>query len=137
VGRSAPRCDDDAVSDDLVFVLLPFITAAALGAGFFAVFRERAAARRSWAERRLVEPDLAAPPRDPVRDRPWWASPWIWLVACAVFLVLGIVVWPGLFGGTFLFLPFVWIWRPRRTPRVDPRSNGHGSKGGSGTFTAP
>ncbi len=126
------------MSDELVFVLLPFITAAALGAGFFAVFRERAAARRSWGNRRLVEPDLAAPPRDPVpRDRAWWASPWIWLVACAVFLVLGIVVWPGLFGGTFLLLPFVWIWRPRRTPRVDPRSNGHGSKGGSGSFTAP
>jgi hypothetical protein len=126
------------VSDELVFVLLPFITAAALGFGFFVVFRERAAARRSWRDRRLVEPDLAAPPRDPAPTaRPWWASPWIWLVACAVFLVLGIVVWPGLFGGTFLFLPFVWIWRPKRARRVDPRTNGHGHAGGSGSFTAP
>jgi hypothetical protein len=85
-----------------------------------------------------VEPDLAAPPRDrPVAGRPWWGNPWIWLGACAVFLLLGIVVWPGLFGGTFLFLPFVWIWRPRRTRPVDPRTNGHGRQGGSGTFTAP
>ena len=126
------------MSDELVFVLLPFITAVALGFGFFVVFRERAAARRSWRDRRLVEPDLAAPPRDPApRPRPWWASPWIWLFACAVFLVLGIVVWPGLFGGTFLFLPFVWIWRPKRTRRVDPRTNGHGRADGSGSFTAP
>jgi hypothetical protein len=127
------------VSDGILFVLLPFITAAALGFGFFVVFRERAAARRSGPARRLVEPDLAAPPRDPGRapDRPWWASPWIWLTACAVFLVLGIVVWPGLFGGTFLFLPFVWIWRPRRRPEIDPRTNGHGRAGGPGSFTAP
>ena len=127
------------MSDEILFVLLPFITAAALGFGFFVVFRERAAARRSGAARRLVEPDLAAPPRDPgpAPDRPWWASAWIWLTACAVFLVLGIVVWPGLFGGTFLFLPFVWIWRPRRRPEIDPRTNGHGRAGGSGSFTAP
>ena len=67
--RAAPRSDDDAVSDELVFVLLPFITAAALGFGFFVVFRERAATRRSWRGRRLVEPDLAAPPRDPAPRR--------------------------------------------------------------------
>ena len=122
--------------DDLLLVL-PFITAAALGLGFFVVFRERAATRRAGA-RRLVEPDRAAPPRDPEpRERPWWGSPWLWLGACAVFLVLGFVVWPGLFGGTFLFLPFVWIWRPRRRSEVDPRTNGHGRAGGSGTFTAP
>jgi hypothetical protein len=127
------------VSNELVFLLLPFVTAAALGFGFFVVFRERAAARRSWAQRRLVEPDLASPPRDPSPspDRPWWGSPWLWLTACAVFLVLGIVVWPGLFGGTFLFLPFVWVWRPRRSRQVDPRTNGHGRTGGSGSFTAP
>ena len=45
-----------------------------------------------------------------------------------VSVVLGIFVWPGLFGGTFLFLPFIWVWRPRRGRDVDPRSNGHGSR---------
>jgi len=125
------------VSDELVLGVLPFVTAAALGFGFWVVFRERAAARRSASERRLVEPDLATPPRDRApAPRPWWGSPWLWLGACAVSLVLGIVVWPGLFGGTFLFLPFVWIWRPRRAPQLDPRTNGHGRRGG-GTFTAP
>jgi hypothetical protein len=44
-----------------------------------------------------------------------------------VFVILGIFVWPGLFGGTFLFLPFIWVWRPRRRD-VDPRTNGHGSR---------
>jgi hypothetical protein len=43
-------------------------------------------------------------------------------------VVLGIFVWPGLFGGTFLFLPFIWVWRPRRGREGDPRSNGHGSR---------
>jgi hypothetical protein len=34
-------------------------------------------------------------------------------------------VWPGLFGGTFFFLPFIWVWRPRRGRDLDPRTNGH------------
>ena len=42
-----------------------------------------------------------------------------------VWSLLGVFVWPGLFGGMFLFLPFVWVWRPRRPPPVDPRTNGH------------
>jgi hypothetical protein len=58
-------------------------------------------------------------------DRPWWGSPWLWLIVSAVFTLLGIVVWPGLFGGTFLFLPLVWIARAR-PPTMDPRTNGHG-----------
>ena len=125
------------MSTDQLLLLLPFVTAVALGFGFWVVFRERAAARRSAAGR-LVEPDLAAPPRDPrPPDRPWWGSPWLWLAASGVFLVLGVVVWPGLFGGTFLFLPFIWIWRPRRSRDVDPRTNGHGRRGGSGSITAP
>ena len=32
----------------------------------------------------------------------------------ALSVVLGIYVWPGLFGGTLLLLPFVWVRRPRR-----------------------
>jgi hypothetical protein len=126
------------VSDGLLFAMLPFITAAALGLGLWFVVRERSEARRAFADRRLVEPDLAAPPRDPVPlERPWWGSPWLWLAVCAVFLVLGLVVWPGLFGGTLIFLPFLWIGRPRRGPELDPRTNGHGRRGGSGSFTTP
>lgn len=41
-----------------------------------------------------------------------------------VFLVLGIFVWPGLFGGPIIFLPFLWIGRERKG--MDPRANGHG-----------
>lgn len=112
--------------DGPVYTLLPFIVLVALSAGFVVVFRQRAAARRSWRQRVLAEPDVAAPPRDVrPRSRPWWGSPWLWLGVCGVFAVLGLFVWPGLFGGTFLFLPFVWVWRPRRGPAMDPRTNGH------------
>ena len=58
-------------------------------------------------------------------DRLWWGNPWLWLAASALFALLGLLVWPGLFGGTFLFLPLVWISRGR-PERMDPRSNGHG-----------
>lgn len=126
-----------AVGLDTWLVVLPFVTAAALGFGFWVVFRERAAGRRSRRDRRLVEPDLAAPPRDPrPADRPWWGSPFVWLGVAGVFLVLGIVVWPGLFGFTFVFLPFVWIRRPRRRRDADPRSNGHARRGAGPTTPA-
>lgn len=120
---------------DLIFAALPFVVLVALGFGFWVVFRQRAAARRGWAGGRLVEPGLAAPPRD-VRGagRPWWGNPLLWLAICAVFFVLGIVVWPGLFGGAFLFLPFVWVARPRRRD-VDPRTNGHSKRDGSASAT--
>jgi hypothetical protein len=52
----------------------------------------------------------------------------LWLLVSALSVVLGIFLWPGLFGGTFLFLPFIWVWRPRRGRESDPRSNGHGSR---------
>jgi len=116
-----------------VLLAMPFIVSIALGVGFLLVFRERAAARdvlRSRAQ--LAEPDLATPLRDPrPPDRPWWGNPWLWLVISFAFVVLGIFVWPGLFGGTFLFLPFIWVWRPRRRRTIDPRTNGHGSKEGT------
>ena len=50
-----------------------------------------------------------------------------------VFVLLGVFVWPGLFGGTFFFLPFVWIWKPRQRA-VDPRTNGHGSGADPGSL---
>jgi len=117
---------------ELIDTALPFVVLVALGVGFWVVFRQRAAARREWSARGLVEPSLAAPPRDPPGGlRPWWMHPWLWLGVCAVFFVLGVAVRPWLFGGAFLFLPFVWVGRPRRGPRVDPRTNGHGTRGGS------
>jgi hypothetical protein len=113
-----------------VLLVLPFVVAVALGVGFLLLFRERAAARAVRRRRaELAEPDLATPLRDPrPPERPWWGNPWLWLLVCVAFIVLGIFVWPGLFGGTFLFLPFIWIWRPRRGREVDPRTNGHGSR---------
>lgn len=46
-------------------------------------------------------------------ERPWWGNPWLWLGIAAVSVILGIYVWPGLFGGTILLVPFVWVRRPR------------------------
>ena len=113
-----------------VLLLLPFVVSIALGMGFLLVFRQRAAARNVLRRRgRLAEPDLATPLRDPrPPERPWWGNPWLWLGTSVLFVVLGIFVWPGLFGGFFLFIPFIWIWHPRRGRQVDPRSNGHGSR---------
>jgi hypothetical protein len=123
----------DVVRDGLVFSLLPFIVLVALSAGFVVVFRQRAAARRSWRHQVLAEPDVATPPRDQrPGPHPWWGNPWLWLSVCAGFVVLGLFVWPGLFGGTFLFLPFVWVWRPRRATQMDPRTNGHSHRDPSG-----
>jgi hypothetical protein len=120
---------------DLVFVALPFIVAIALGLGFLLVFQQRAAMDEAIRRRaQLAEPDLATPLRDPPPPaRPWWGNPWLWLVVSAAFVLLGIFVWPGLFGGTFFFLPFIWIWRPRQR-RVDPRTNGHGSTADPGAL---
>lgn len=115
---------------EIALVALPFVVAVALGLGFLLVFRERAAMTEERRRRhRLAEPDLATPLRDPPpAERPWWGNPWLWFGVSALFLLLGIYVWPGLFGGTFLFLPFIWVWRPRRGHDVDPRTNGHGSR---------
>lgn len=46
--------------------------------------------------------------------RPWWGSPLVWVGACAVLALVGLVVAPRLFGVILLFLPFVWIGRFRR-----------------------
>ena len=112
---------------DLILIALPFIVAITLGVGFLLVFRERAAAQDTMRRRaQLAEPDLATPLRDrKPPERPWWGNPWLWLLVGVVFVLLGLYVWPGLFGGTFFFLPFIWVWRPRRGRDVDPRTNGH------------
>jgi hypothetical protein len=113
-----------------VLLVLPFVVLITLGLGFLLVFRERAAAQEVLRRRsQLAEPDLATPLRDSQRpERPWWGNPWLWVLVSLASVVLGIFVWPGLFGGTFLFLPFIWVWRPRRGRDGDPRSNGHGSR---------
>lgn len=79
---------------------------------------------------RLVEPDIVTPPRDaPPANLPWWANPWLWVGVSAASLVLGYLVWPGFFGGAFLFVPFVWVSRTK-SPTMDPRSNGHAKREG-------
>lgn len=87
---------------DVAYLVLPFAVAFALGFVFVTVYRRGG---RRW--------------------RPWWGDPWLWLALCAVSVVLGVLVWPWLFGGVFVFLPFVWFRRPKGGPDVDPRTNGH------------
>ena len=106
-----------------VYAVLPFVTMAVLAAGLVVVFRQRQLARRRGAAQRR-----AAPPR------PWWAHPWLWVGVCLVSILLGLLVWPWLFGFTLILIPFVWIRRPRREPPLDPRSNGHSSRD-DGLFT--
>ena len=121
---------------DRVYAILPFVVLVVLGAGFAFVFRERATARRGWTERRIVEADVATPPRDAVTTgRPWWRGAWPWIAVCAVSVVLGYVVWPGLFAVPVLALPVAWFRRPRREHPVDPRTNGHAKRErGPGSF---
>jgi amino acid transporter len=96
------------VTDQTVwFVALPFLVALCMVGGFVLVW-----SRGRWDD-----------------DRPWWTNPLLWLAVGVVFVVLGVFVWPGLFAGTLIVLPFVWFWRPRRPPPVDPRTNGHAKTG--------
>jgi hypothetical protein len=113
---------------EVILTALPLVVLIALAGAFVLMLR-----RRAWmpAADRVAEPDLATPPADsPAAGRPWWGNPWLWVAVCGVFVVLGLFVWPWLFGGTFLFLPFVWVWRPRPRRRIDPRANGHAKRQG-------
>ena len=40
-------------------------------------------------------------------ERPWWGSPVVWVAGSIAFVLLGVFVFPRLFGFTILFLPFV------------------------------
>lgn len=48
-------------------------------------------------------PEGSRPPR------PWWANPVVWALASGLFVLVGLLVAPKLFGGIFLFLPFIWM----------------------------
>jgi hypothetical protein len=100
-----------------IYAVLPFVTMAALTFGFVVVFRQRAAARRAAA--------TPGPPEPPEPPRAWWGSPWLWLAICAASVLLGWLVWPGLFALVLIVVPLVVLHHPSRRPRVDPRSNGH------------
>jgi hypothetical protein len=115
-----------------IYAILPFVTIVALGSGFIVVFRQRAAARRALPAPTRVAVERS--PRPSVPERPWWGDPWVWVGICSVSILLGLLVWPGLFGGVIFVVPFVWIGRPKRLPRMDPRTNGH-TKRDSGAFT--
>ncbi len=115
--KTAPGTPSAAVDGrELAYAILPFVVLVALGWGFWIIFRQRGTARSV--------PGSTA--RDPGRapSRAWWGNPWLWVGVSAVFVVLGIFLWPGLFGGVVLFLPFVWVSRTR-PPEMDPRTNGH------------
>jgi uncharacterized membrane protein YfcA len=101
-----------------IYAVLPFVTMAILTAGFVVVFRQRSAARRAalGGQAPRTTPDA--------RPRPWWANPLVWLAIGVVSVLLGIFVWPGLFGFTFIVIPILW-WRRPKAPALDPRSNGH------------
>ena len=43
--------------------------------------------------------------RDP--ERPWYSSPVVWVAGSLAFVLLGVFVFPRLFGFTVLFLPFL------------------------------
>jgi hypothetical protein len=43
--------------------------------------------------------------RDP--EQPWWGSPVVWVAGSLAFVLLGVFVFPRLFGFTILFLPFL------------------------------
>ena len=109
-----------------IYAALPFITMAALTVGFVVVFRQRRKTQRALG----VVPRTEARPH--VR---WWERPVVTLAIVVVAVVLGTAVWPGLYALALLAVPSLWRRRPRRTPTVDPRSNGHAHRDG-GAFTA-
>jgi heme/copper-type cytochrome/quinol oxidase subunit 2 len=109
-----------------IYAALPFITMAALTVGFVVVFRQRRKTQRALAIARHTER------RPNVR---WWERPVVPLAIVVVAVVLGSMVWPGLYLLALLAVPSLWRRRPRRTPTVDPRSNGHAHRDG-GAFTA-
>lgn len=59
--------------------------------------------------------------------RPWWGNPVVWLLVGSAFSVVGLFVFPRIFGFALLFLPFIWIgrfgkrrWNPDDADRRPP-----------------
>jgi hypothetical protein len=107
-----------------VYAILPFVTMAVLTFAFVVVFRQRAATRRTVAQR-------DRPPPEP--PRPWWGSPWLWVGITTAAVLLGAFVWVGCYALVLAVVPLVVLQRPTRAPRVDPRTNGH-SRRDAGAF---
>lgn len=98
---------------ELLYAVLPLVVLVALAWGSWLVLRQRGAGRAAHDTR-----------------RPWWLNPWPWIGVSAVSVVLGLFVWPGLFGGIVVFVPFLWVSR-RRREEMDPKTNGHSRRDGA------
>jgi hypothetical protein len=68
------------------------------------------------------------------RRRPLWGHPGLWLLASGAFVLLGVFVFPKLFGFTFVFLPFLWVGGllRRRPPEDGAPGGGAGPPGAEG-----
>lgn len=111
-----------------VYAILPFLTMAVLTVGFIVVFRQRAKTRRA-----ATAPRTRPAPASPWRA--WWLQPWVWIAIVVAALMLGTLVWPGLYALVLVVVPLAWRGRTHRGPAVDPRSNGHAHRDG-GAFTS-
>jgi hypothetical protein len=100
----------------LLLILVPFLAfvAVSLAAFSFMSRQVEAASRRMERAERWEEGDEE---EGVVFERPWWGNPGVWLLVSAVFVALGLFVFPQLFGFAFLFLPFIWIGGVRRRRR--------------------
>jgi hypothetical protein len=76
----------------------------------FAVVAIALALAARWGRRVGGDVDLVR--RDP--SPPWWGRPGVWILASAGFVLLGLFVFPRLFGFTFVFLPLLWVGGLRR-----------------------
>jgi hypothetical protein len=104
-----------------VFIVVLLVPVAILLA-IFAVLMILGASREAVALEEDYEGD-AVMAREP--ERPWWGNPLFWLAFSAVFVLLGLFVWPQLFGGVFLFLPFIWIGGGKSSRRRRARGSAH------------
>jgi hypothetical protein len=107
----------------LVLILVPFVAfvAVSIAAFWFMGRQVEAAARRMERAGGPWPPEEETEEEAVTFERPWWGNPVFWLLLAAALVLLGLFVFPKLFGFVFLFLPFVWIggFRRRRRPRSE------------------